>query len=122
MMAFPQSVLPVRVRIAPGGRPAADPATWAWVDITQYVRVASGIRIEEGRSDEGSRNDPGKCVLTIDNRSGNFSTRNVNGQWYGRLAKGTPLRVGTIAISDSFNRTGGPGWGTADTGQTWSNA
>jgi hypothetical protein len=118
-MAFPQSVLPVRVRIAPAGRPAADPSTWVWVDITHDVRVASGITIEQGRADEGTNVDPGKCTLTLDNRSGNYSTRNVNGQWAGKLKKNTPLRVGTIAIADTFTRTSSSGWGTADTGQSW---
>lgn len=119
-MAFPQTVLPVRVRIAPGGLPAGDPATWVWEDITSDVRVASGITIEEGRSDEGARVDPGKCTLVLDNRQGHYSTRNVYGQWYGRLAKNTPLRVGTIAVADSFSRTTANGWGTADSGQSWS--
>jgi hypothetical protein len=120
-VAFPQSVLPVRVRIAPGGQPAADPATWVWVDITSDVRVASGITIDAGRSDEGNKVDPGKCTLTLDNRSGNYSTRNALGQWYGKLAKGTPLRVGTIAVADTFNRTVASGWGTTESGQAWSN-
>lgn len=119
-MPFPTTVLPVRVRIAPGGQPAADPATWVWVDITQWVRVASGITIEAGRKDEGDRVDPGKCSLTLDNTDGRFSTRNVLGPWYGRLAKGTPLRVGTLAVTDAFDRTVTGGWGATDTGQTWS--
>lgn len=118
-MAFPQTVLPVRVRIAPGGQPAADPATWVWVDVTQWVRVSSGIVTEAGRSDEGARVDPGKCTLTLDNRDGRFSTRNVTGPYFGSLAKGTPLRVGTIAVADTFARTVSNGWGTTDYGQTW---
>lgn len=121
-MAFPQTVLPVRVRIAPGGSPAADPATWVWVDITSDVRVASGITITEGKSDEGQKADPGKCTLTLDNTTGDYSTRNVLGQWYGTLAKGTPLRVGTIATADTFTRTRASGWGPADSGQTWSHS
>lgn len=118
-MAFPQSVLPVRVKIAPGGMPAADPATYVWEDITEYVRVASGITIEEGRADEGSNVDPSKCTLTIDNRTGDFSTRNVLGRWHGKLSKNDPLQVGTVAVADNFTRTVSSGWGTADTGQSW---
>ncbi|GAB1642525.1 carbohydrate binding domain-containing protein [Krasilnikovia sp. MM14-A1259] len=116
---FPQTVLPVRVRIAPGGQPDADPSTWVWVDITQWVRVESAITIEEGRSDEGARVDASKCSMTLDNRDGRFSTRNILGDWYGRLGKGTPLRVGTIAIADTFTRTVASSWGSTDTGQTW---
>jgi hypothetical protein len=119
-MAFPQTVLPARVRIAPGGQPAADPATWAWTDITQWVRVASGIVIEAGRSDEGARVDPGKCTLTLDNRDGRFSTRNVTGPYFGSLAKGTPLRVGTICGAEAWAATTSNGWGTPDIGTSWS--
>lgn len=119
-MAFPQTVLPVRVRIAPGGQPAADPSTWVWVDITQWTRVAAGITIEAGRADESARVDPGKCTLTLDNRDGRFSTRNTAGAYYGSLAKGCPLRVGTIAVQDTFTRTVSPGLGDTDNGLTWS--
>jgi hypothetical protein len=118
-MAFPQSVLPVRVRIAPGASPAGDPALWQWVDITQYVRVASGITVTAGQADEGAKVDPGKCQLTVDNRDGRFVPRNVLGPWYGQLAKGTPLRFGTIAVSDTFTRVRASGFGPTDTGQTW---
>lgn len=118
-MAFPQSVLPVRVRVALDGKPAADPATWNWVDATNWVRVASGITIDEGRPDEAARVDPGKLALTVDNRDGRWSTMNVLGAWYGRLRKGTPIRVGTIAVADTFSRTASNGWGTSDSGQGW---
>jgi hypothetical protein len=118
-VAFPQDVLPLRVHIAPGANPAGSQSLWQWVDITDYVRVASGVTITEGRSDEGAKVDPGKCTLTLDNTDGRFVPRNVLGPYYGQLAKGTPLRAGTIAISDTFARTVSNGWGVADSGQTW---
>lgn len=118
-MAFPQSVLPLRVRIAPGGNPAADPSTWSWIDITSDVRIASGMTISAGQADEGTKVDPGKCTLTLDNTSGNYSIRNVLGAYYGQLAKGTPLRAGVVAVGDAFNRTRASGFGTTDTGQSW---
>lgn len=118
-MAFPQTVLPVKVHIAPGGQPAADPSTWVWVDITQWVRTSAGIVIEAGRSDEGARVDPGKATLTLDNRDGRFSTRNTAGPWYGTLAKGCPLRVGTISGAAAFATTAVNGWGSPDVGTSW---
>jgi hypothetical protein len=118
-VAFPQSVLPVRVRIAPGASPAGDASLWQWVDVTQWVRVASGISVTAGRPDEGAKVDPGKCTLTVDNRDGRFVTRNVLGPWYGQLAKGTPFRFGIIAVADSFTRVRASGFGSTDTGQTW---
>jgi hypothetical protein len=116
---FPQTPLPVRVKIAPGAAPAGDPAGWVWQDITADVRVAAGITIETGRGDEAARVDPGKCTLTLDCRSGKYSSRNVLGPWYGRLGVNTPLRVSTVAVADTFTRTTSNGLGTADSGQAW---
>ncbi|NMO52034.1 hypothetical protein HH310_12605 [Actinoplanes sp. TBRC 11911] len=118
-MAFPQTVLPVRVKLALGGSPKADPATWVWTDITQWVRTASAIEITAGRSDEGSKVDPGKCTLTIDNRDGRFSTRNILGAWYGQIRKGTPLRVGTISGAATWTAAAASTWGTPETGGPW---
>lgn len=118
-MAFPQSPLPVRVKISPGAQPAGDPADWVWQDITADVRVASGITIEEGKGDEAARVDPSKCTLTLDCRSGRYSSRNVLGEWYGLLGTNTPLRVSTVAVADSFNRSVAITWGTTDSGQAW---
>ena len=118
-MPFPQSPLPVRVKIAPGAQPAGDPAGWVWRDITSDVRVASGITIEVGRGDEAARVDPSKCTLTLDCRSGKYSSRNVMGPWYGQLGTNTPLRVSVVAISDTFTRPAAAGWGTTETGQAW---
>lgn len=118
-MAFPQSVLPVRVKIAPGAEPAGDQADWVWEDVTSDVRTDPGIVIEAGRQDEANRVDPSKCSLTFDNRSGNYSTRNVLGKWYGKIGLNTPLRVSTVAVQDTFSRTVSGGLGTANTGQTW---
>jgi hypothetical protein len=118
VVVFPQSVLPLKVRIAPGAV-AADPATWSWVDITQWVRVASGVTVEWGRSDSAARADPSKATMTLDNRDGRFSRKNPLGPWYGRLVKGTPLRIGTIAIADTFTRVTSNSWGNPDSGSTW---
>lgn len=120
-MAFPQSTLPVSAWIAPGADPAGDPGEWTWTEITNDARVASGITIEGGRSDEANRVDPGKCSVALDNRSGNYSPRNPLGTWYGQLAKNTPLQVRLTRASDTFNRTAVTGgWGVSTSGHTWS--
>jgi len=118
-MAFPQTPLPVHVYIAPGANPAGDPGAWTWQEITDDVRVADGIEIAAGRSDEAARVDPGKCSLSIDNRSGNYSPRNPMGEWYGSLGKNTPLQVRLERGYDVFDRVSASGWGTAPSGQTW---
>lgn len=124
-MAFPQTPLPVIVEIAPGAEPADDPNNWTyqglWVDITDDVRVSQGVTIEQGRPDEANQVDPSRCTLAIDNRSGNYSPRNPLGQWYGLLARNTPMRVKLQRLTETFTRTVASGsWGTSDSGNSWS--
>jgi hypothetical protein len=121
-MAFPLTALPVVVEIAPGATPTGDPGDWEWTDVTNSVRMASGITIDEGRGDWGDYVDPGRCALTFDNLSGDFSQHNPRGQWYGQLGRNTPLRVRLRRGEDAFGRTASSGWGTSDSGQAWSNS
>lgn len=93
-ITFPATPLTCRVEVALGANPAADPATWLWQDITQWVRYDPGITINYGRRDESSRVDASSCRLTLDNRGGRFSRRNPYGPWFGLLSKNTPIRVG----------------------------
>jgi hypothetical protein len=64
-----------------------------WTDISADVRYADGITITRGRPDEASTVEPSSCSLTLDNRSGNYSPRNPNGAYYGKLGRNTPIRV-----------------------------
>ncbi len=83
-MAFPADPLDVRSELYLDG---------AWVDISDDVRVASGVSITRGQPDEGSQSDPARCVLTIDNRDGKYSPRNPSSPYYGVLGRNTPIRV-----------------------------
>jgi hypothetical protein len=85
---------PLRVEIAPGVDPAGDPSTWTFVDITAWVRVASGINIRVGRPDEATQVTPGECGLVVDNRDGRFSPRKIGGPYFhGILDRNTPVRI-----------------------------
>lgn len=122
-MPFPQTPLPVLISIAPGAEPAASPDVWEaaglWTDITDKVRVDSGINIEVGRQDEANQVDTSKCTFIVDNRDGDFSPRNPMGQWFGRLKKNTPVRIVVQRATDNFTRTTSNGWGVSPTGNTW---
>jgi hypothetical protein len=122
-VAFPQTPLPIRVYIAPGAQPADSIDTWEaqglWTEITDDVRVAEGIQVTSGRSDEASTVDTSNCTLRLDNRSGDYSPRNPSGQWYGALRKNTPLRIELDRAEDTFNRTSSGTWGTSDAGYAW---
>lgn len=89
-MAFPQTPLDVLIELFLSG---------AWTDITSDVYARDGIHIERGRRDEGARTDPGKCTLTLNNRSGKYSPRNPLSPYYGLIGRNTPLRVSVRAAS-----------------------
>ncbi len=63
------------------------------VEITQWVRLESGITITAGRADEKSQASPSSCRLVVDNRDGRFSPYNVSGAWYGQIKRGLTLTV-----------------------------
>lgn len=131
-MVFPQTELPIFVDIAPGASPMGTTDSWDpfWVDITKDVRVAQKIVVEEGIPDEANQADPGSCSMTLNmgaskvastlGQLGCYSTRNPLGPYWGGLAKNTPLRLRLQRGRDTFNRTTGPGWGTSDSGSTYS--
>lgn len=84
-MAFPETPLPVAVEISLDGT--------TWTDVTGDVRASDQIQITRGRSDWGQQVDAGQCRLTLDNRSGNYSPRNPEGDYYGKIGRNTPIRV-----------------------------
>lgn len=84
-MTFPETPLPVKVEIS------LDNETW--MDITGDVRSNDQIQITRGRSDWGQQVDAGQCRLTLDNRTGKYSPRNPEGDYYGQIGRNTPIRV-----------------------------
>lgn len=67
-----------------------------WTDITSYVMVRDGsqrITIVRGQPNEGSRTDPSRCSMQINNRDGRFSPRNPMSPYYGKLGRNQPIRV-----------------------------
>ncbi len=135
-MPFPQEPLPISVDIAPGASPVGTVDSWEllWKDITNDVRVAAGITVEEGIPDEANQADPGSCVLTLANgpskvsatlgAPGCYSPRNAAGPYHGLLSKNTPLRVRLLRGRDTFQRTRavGTGWGVSESGIAWTSS
>lgn len=106
-MAFPQTPLDVLIELYISG---------AWTTITPDVYVRDGIHITRGRQDEGAQPDPGKCSLTLNNRSGKYSPRNPLSPLYGLIGRNTPIRVSAL-VGDSYLATvnGSTGISTPDT-------
>jgi len=107
-----------RIEIAPGGNPAGDPSLYAWIDAGKR-RQKVDISITAGRDDEASEVEAGSLGVTMDNRDGRLSPRNILGPHYGSLGIGTPLRSVLDRLSDPFTRTVASGWGTSPEGFTW---
>jgi hypothetical protein len=92
-----------RVFIAPGGDPA-DPDSWDFVEITEYVNEP--VVITRGKQAEDGTAGPSSCELTLKNDDGRFSPRNPLAPWYGKLRRNTPLRVfwdGTTSSNRRFH-------------------
>jgi hypothetical protein len=116
-MAWPQTPLPLHVRMYPGAQPMGAMASWpAPVEITADVRVEQGITINYGRLNEASSVDAGDMSLSIDNRAGNYTPTNPLGIYYGRLTRNTPIRISTDCLTDTFTRTVSGGWGSPGQG------
>jgi len=85
-----------------------------WTEITGDVRQNQGIEITYGRrSGSSSMPGPATCRMVLDNASGNYSSRNPLGTYYGTLGRNTPIRVSRRLASDTYTRTVSGGWGTS---------
>ncbi|WP_052390407.1 hypothetical protein [Streptomyces sp. NRRL B-24484] len=104
-MAFPQDPMSVVVALKTGT---------TWSDISGDVLARDGISIDRGRADEGSRADPGKCRLSLDNTDGTYTRRNPLSPLYGLIGRNTPLRVSVRAA----HYLDVPGAGNASTPDT----
>ena len=91
-----------------------------WRDLTGSVRQSESIKIKRGRGSEQGEVAPGSMSCTMENITGDFTTSNPLGQWYGQMGQGVPLRFGLTLAEDTFaGRTVANGWGNATTGETW---
>ncbi|WP_432247716.1 hypothetical protein ACRAR1_07150 [Streptomyces sanyensis] len=83
-MGFPDEPLDVRTELEIGG---------VWTDVSADVYTRSPITIERGRRDEGTRTDPTRVSLQLNNRLGKYSPRNPTSPYYGLIGRNTPLRI-----------------------------
>ncbi|MVO87936.1 hypothetical protein GPA10_25050 [Streptomyces sp. p1417] len=104
-MAFPSTPLDIRTDLQLAG---------VWTTISGDVYVRDPKVIDVGRRDQGTRTDPGKLSLTINNAGGKYSPRNPMSPLYGLIGRNTRVRVsvpGTVTYleltgaSDSYAST-----------------
>lgn len=90
-----------------------------WTDVSEFVRQTSTVTVTRGRTSEAIAPQPGVAKFTLDDTAGDFAPRNPLGQWYGLLSRNTPVRLSLGMVADTFTRTVGAGWSSADTGDAW---
>jgi hypothetical protein len=112
-VAFPQTQLELVTELFIGDR---------WVDVTDDVRVADGVQIQQGSASQDRTVPPARCSLTLDNSTDKYNRRNPLSPNYGVLGLNTPLRVSRADLAgDTFaGRTVANGWGTSSHGEVWS--
>lgn len=82
----------IAVEVAFGADLTADPATWAWTDITADVRQNPGISTSLGRNDESGTSNPAQLSLTLNNPSGDYSLGGRS-RWWPYVRRNTPVRL-----------------------------
>jgi hypothetical protein len=103
-VTYPATRLVSRVQIALGANLSADPRTWAWEDITPWLRFDLGVSLTVGRRDEATQNTTGAGQLKLDNRDARFTRRNPASPYFGLLSKNTPIWVTLNAGSGEKTR------------------
>ncbi|MEO3923016.1 carbohydrate binding domain-containing protein [Micromonosporaceae bacterium B7E4] len=83
------------VEIAWGADPDGDPDDWDWTDITNDVRIESGIVIVKGLqpNSQAALAPPTSVTLTLDNPAGDYTPDNPLGANWPHVVADTPLRV-----------------------------
>lgn len=69
-----------------------DGSSWIFTEVTTDVRVAKGVYLRHGRSDEASASQPASCRFTLDNRDGKYSLGGRSPYWP-NVRQGTPVGV-----------------------------
>ncbi|MFD9174642.1 hypothetical protein ACFWDT_05865 [Streptomyces diastaticus] len=97
-MAWPDrpQKLPIRTELAFGADPTGDPATWAWMDVSEHVEDQS-ITITRGRGEEGGETRPASTGLELVNNGGDYTPGHAGGAHYPHVRLGVPARISVQA-------------------------
>lgn len=90
-LTFPTSALTGRLRIAFGADPTTDPNTWAWTEVTDYLRHQDRVVISFGRDSEGQFSAPATMRLALNSDDGRFMPGMATGANYPYVQLGTPI-------------------------------
>ena len=69
-----------------------DGSSWIYTEVTTDVRVANGVYLRHGRSDEASAAQPAQCKFTLGNHDGKYSLGGRSPYWP-NVRQGTPVAI-----------------------------
>ncbi len=120
-MAFPQTLLGVKVELFYDGVWNALPPGSVRGLGAEDGEIQIGLR---GQPDESSGIVTTSAQLSINNKLGRYSPRNLASDLYGKIGANTPIRISAdvdrlIAISDAFAVAGTNGWPTSPSGHSY---
>lgn len=81
-----------KVEVAFGSGRTTDPASYGWVDVSDYVEAHAQVTVTRGRQDEFSETQPSTLSLTFDNRDGRFTPEYAGSPYYPNVKRSTPIR------------------------------
>lgn len=92
----------ISVEAAFGSTPTA--ASVTWTDITGWVDLGEGVKIDRGASDELSETQPATATLVLDNSDGRFTAGNAASPYYPNVRRNCPLRIQTVTTAKNLVR------------------
>ncbi|ONK09428.1 hypothetical protein [Streptomyces sp. MP131-18] len=98
-MAYPERPwwLPVRLELAFGADPAADPGVWAWTDVSPDLDREAEIQIGRGRADEAAQPSPTSASPRLVNNRSDYTPGHPLGAYYPYVRQGVPARISVQA-------------------------
>jgi hypothetical protein len=108
----------IAVAVAFGGN-LLDPdgSEWVFTEITNDVRVESGIHLRHGAGDEASSTQPAQLTVILNNRHGRYSLGGLSPHWP-NVRQGTPVQVsanlgsGFVTLFTGYADGWAPSWST----------
>ncbi|MGP4114652.1 hypothetical protein ACTWP5_27550 [Streptomyces sp. 4N509B] len=88
--------LPIRLELAFGADPAAEPSTWAWTDVSTDVAPQT-INVSRGRPDESGQVQPARATIELTNNAGDYTPGHPAGAHYPYVREGVPARLSVQA-------------------------
>src|SRR5487761_12061 len=101
---FPSTLLTMKYELLING---------TWTDITNFVYQRDDVSIGRGKPNETSTATPGQITITLNNRDGRFTPKNISGAYYPYIGRNTQLRLSLVNITSSTGSkyTGYRFWG-----------